>query len=76
MTLRTILRRVNPYVNVFIRVVDRVTTNHAEEVHIWITTGRTSRNGDVRRYNVPTANKVAMLIFGELGEVGNCDVIV
>ncbi len=75
-TLRMILKHVNPYVNVFIRVADRLTANPVEEVHICITVGRTVGNGDVRCYNVPTANEVAMIILGEPGEVGNCDVIV
>jgi hypothetical protein len=33
-------------------------------------------NGDVRRYNIPTTNEVAMIILDELGEVGNRDVII
>ncbi len=76
MTLRTILGRVNPYVNVFIRAADRLVANPTEEVHICITAGRTLGNGDVHHYNAPTANEVAMIIVGESGEVGNCDVIV
>jgi len=76
MTLRTILGRVNPYVNIFVRVADRLVTNLIEEVHICITAGRTLGNGDVHRYNAPTANEVAMIIPGEPGEVGNRDVIV
>ncbi len=76
MTLRTILRRVNPYVNVFVRAVDRLAANPTEEVHICITTGYTLGNGDVHRYNAPMANEVAMIIHGEPGEVGNCDVII
>jgi hypothetical protein len=36
-TLCMILRRVNPYVNVFVHAVDRLPTNLAEEVHICIT---------------------------------------
>jgi hypothetical protein len=75
-TLRTILGRVNPYVNVFVRAVDYLVTNLAEEVHICITTGHTLGNKDVYRYNILTTNKVAMIILGELGEVGNRDVIV
>ncbi len=39
-------------------------------------TGRTLGNGNVHGYNVLTTNEVAMIIFGELGEVGNRDVIV
>jgi hypothetical protein len=76
MTLRTILRRVNPYVNVFVRATDRLAANPIEEVHICITAGRTLGNGDVHHYNAPTANEVAMIIPGEPGEVGNRDVIV
>jgi hypothetical protein len=41
MTFRTILERVNPYVNVFVRVADRLATNPIKEVHICITAGRT-----------------------------------
>jgi hypothetical protein len=75
-TLRTILRRVNPYVNVFVRAVDCLAANLAEEVHICITFGRTPGNGNVRRYNIPMATKVAMIIPSEPGEVGNRNVII
>jgi hypothetical protein len=76
MTFHTILGRINPYVNVFVCAADRLATNFTKEVHICITTGHTLGNGDVRCYNVPMANKVAMIIYGELGKVGNHDVIV
>jgi hypothetical protein len=76
MTLRTILGRINPYVNIFIHAVDRLAANPIEEVHICITTGRTPGNENVRYYNVPTINEVAMIIPGKPGEVGNRDVIV
>ncbi len=75
-TLHTILRHVNPYVNFFVCAVDRLAANLVEEVHICITIGRTLRNEDVCRYNIPMANEVAMIIPGELGEVWNDDVIV
>jgi hypothetical protein len=71
-----ILECINPYVNVFVRVADCLTVNPAEEVHICITAGRTSGNGNVRCYNVPTTNEVAMIILGEPGEVRIHDVIV
>jgi hypothetical protein len=51
-TLRMILGRINPYVNVFVPAAERLATNLAKEVHICITAGRTSGNGDVRCYNV------------------------
>jgi hypothetical protein len=76
MTLRTILVCVNPYVKVFVCAADPFVANPTEEVHICITTGCTLGNGNVHRYNAPTANEVAMIILGELGEVGNRDVIV
>jgi len=76
MTLHTILGCINPYVNVFVRATNRLAANLTEEVHICITAGRTLGNGDVHRYNAPTANEVAMIIPGEPGEVGNRDVIV
>jgi hypothetical protein len=76
MTLRTILRRINPYVNVFVRAINRLATNPVEEVHICIISGYTLGNGNVRCYNVSTTNKVAMIIPGELGEVRNRNVIV
>jgi hypothetical protein len=76
MTFCTILGRVNPYVNVFVRVIDHLAANLVKEVHICITTGHTPGNGDVCRYNIPTTNKVAMIILGEPGEVENRDVIV
>jgi hypothetical protein len=76
MTLRTILERVNPYVNIFICVVDRLAANPTEEVHICITAGHTLGNGDVHHYNAPTTNEVAMIIPNKPGEVGNRDVIV
>jgi len=76
MTFRTILGRVNPYVNVFVCATDRLTANLTEEVHICITVGRTLGNGDVHRYNAPTTNEIAMTILSEPGEVGNRDVIV
>jgi len=75
MTFRTILGCVNPYVNVFVRAVDHLTPNHVEEVPICIIAGHTLGNGDVRCY-IPTTNEVAMIIPGELREVGNRDVIV
>jgi hypothetical protein len=75
-TLRTILGCVNPYVNIFVRVVDRLIANLTKEVHICITVGRTLGNEDVHCYNVPTANEVVMIILGKPGEVGNRDVIV
>jgi hypothetical protein len=65
MTLHMILGRVNPYVNVFVHGVNRLTTNIAKEVHICITTSCTSGNGDVRYYNILTTNEVVMIIFGE-----------
>jgi hypothetical protein len=71
-----ILGRVNPYVNVFVRATDHFVANLVEEVHICITTGCISGNRDVRCYNVPMANEVAMIIPSESGEVGNRDVIV
>jgi hypothetical protein len=76
MTLRTILGRVNPYVNFFVRAADRLVANPTEEVHICITTSHTPGNGDVHYYNVPTANEVTMIIPKEPREVGNRDVIV
>lgn len=75
-TLRMIFRHVNPYVNIFVRVADHFAANPAEEVHICIIIGHTLGNGDVHCYNVLTANEVAMIIPGESGEVGNCEVIV
>jgi hypothetical protein len=71
-----IFGRLNPYVNVFIHAIDRFIVNPAEEVHIYITVGHTPKNEDVRHYNVPMANEVAMIIHGEPREVGNRDVIV
>jgi hypothetical protein len=76
MTLCMIIGRVNPYVNVFVHVADRLATNPIEEVHICITASRTLGNGDVRCYNIPTTNEVAMIIPGEPREVGNHHVIV
>jgi hypothetical protein len=75
-TLCTILGCVNPYVNVFVRANNCLAANPVEEVHICIKVDRTPGNGDVHRYNVPTINKVTMIIFGEPGEVGNRDIIV
>jgi hypothetical protein len=71
-----ILGCVNPYVNIFVRAADHLATNLVEEVHICITAGCTLGNEDVHCYNILTANKVAMIIFGEPGEVKNCDVII
>jgi hypothetical protein len=76
MTLRTIHGRINRYVNVFVRALYRLVANPVKEVHICITTSCTSGNRDVRHYNVPTANEVAMIIPNKLGEVRNRDVIV
>jgi hypothetical protein len=75
-TLHIILRRVNPYVNVFVRATDHFAANPAEEVHICITTGHIPGSGDVHHYNIPTINEVVMIILDKLGEVGNRDVIV
>jgi hypothetical protein len=75
-TLRTIFGHVNPYANVFVRAIDHFVANPAKEVHICITASRTPWNEDVRCYNVPMANEVAMIIPGEPREVGNCDVII
>jgi hypothetical protein len=72
----TFLGRVNPYVNIFVRVANRFVTNLAKEVHICIIAGLTSGNEDVHRYNIPTTNEVAMIILGESEEVGNRDVII
>jgi hypothetical protein len=55
---------------------DCLIANPIEEVHIYITTGRTPKNGDVHRYNVPTANEVAMIIPSKSGKVRIRDVIV
>jgi hypothetical protein len=76
MTLRTILGHVNPYVNVFVHAADHLVANPIEEVHICITTSRTSGNEDVCYYNVPMANEVTMIIPSKLREVGNRNVIV
>ncbi len=76
MTLHTIFRRVNPYVNIFICAANHFTANPAKEVHICITSSCTLGNEDVRRYNVPMTNEITMITSGELKEVGNCDVIV
>jgi hypothetical protein len=75
-TLRTILGRVNPYVNVVIRATNGLVANLVEEVHICITARNASENGNVLCYNVLMSNNVAMIIPGELGEVGNRDVTV
>jgi hypothetical protein len=75
-TLHTILRRVNPYVNIFVCGADRFAVNPIEEVHICITASHTSGNGNVYCYNVLTINEVVMIIPGEPGEVGNYNVIV
>jgi hypothetical protein len=75
-TLCTILGRVNPYVNVFVHAIDCFAINPTKEVHICITAGRTPGNGDIRCYNVPTANEATMIIPGEPREVGNRNVIV
>ncbi len=61
-----ILEHVNPYVNVFVCAADCFTANLVEEVHICITTNC---------YNVPTINKVVMIILGKSGEVGNRDAL-
>jgi hypothetical protein len=71
-----ILGCINPYVNVFVRAIDRFVANPAEEVHICITTGCTPGNEDVCCYNVLTANEITMIILGEPRKVGNRDVIV
>jgi hypothetical protein len=63
-TFCTILRRVNPYVNIFIRAADHLAINPAKEVHICITVGYTPGNIGVCHCNVPTANEVTMIIFG------------
>jgi hypothetical protein len=76
MTLRTILKCVNPYVNVFVHATDCLVANPAEEVHICIIVGCTSRNKDVCHYNVFMTNEVVMIIPGEPREVRNRDVIV
>jgi len=76
MKLCTILGCVNPYVNVFVHVANRLVANPVEEVHICIIAGCTLGNRDICHYNVPTTNEVAMIILGELGDVGNHDVIV
>jgi hypothetical protein len=65
-TFRTILGRLNPYVNIFVCAVDYLAINPVKEVHICITDGHTLGNGDVCCYNVPTANEVAMIILGQV----------
>jgi hypothetical protein len=75
-TFCTILRRVNPYVNIFIRAADHLAINPAKEVHICITFGYTSKNKNDRYSIVLMANEVGMMIHGEPREVGNHNVIV
>jgi hypothetical protein len=76
MTLRTILKCINPYVNIFVRATNHLTANLAKEVHICIITSHNPGNEDFCCYYVPTANKVAMITPGEPREVGNYNVIV
>jgi hypothetical protein len=77
MALRDLLGQVNPYVNIFIQVANRIVANLEEEVKVVITAGRNhGEEVDPRRYNAPLADEVAMILLGEPGEVGNRDVIV
>jgi hypothetical protein len=64
-----ILGCINPYVNIFVRATNCLIANPIEEVHICITTSCTPENGNVRHYNVPTTNEVAMIILGKSEEV-------
>jgi hypothetical protein len=77
MALRDLLGQVNPYVNIFVRAANRIVANPEEEVRVVITAGHNhGEEVDPRRYNAPLANEVAMILPGELREVGNHDVIV
>jgi hypothetical protein len=76
MALRDLLGQVNPYVNIFVQAANRIVANPEKEVRVVITAGRNhGEEVDPRRYNAPLADEVAMILPGELGEVGNCDII-
>ena len=71
------LGRTNPYVHVFSRAADILADDVGGEFNIVLTAGR--NRGDERnprRYNLPTADEVAMIIPGEVGQLGERDVIV
>ena len=71
------LGRTNPYVHIFSRAADRLAADAGGALNIMLTAGR--NRGDERdpcRYNLPTADEAAMIILGEVGQVGERDIIV
>jgi hypothetical protein len=77
MAIRDILGRYNLYVRVFEHAADRLAAHPAEEVRVALTAARNhGTEMDPRQYNAPMADEVAMILPGDPGQIGNCDVIV
>jgi len=77
MAIHDILGRYNPYVRIFERAVDCLVAHPAEEVCVVLTVARNHGSEmDPRQYNAPMADEVAMILPGDLGQIGNRDVIV
>ena len=75
--LRDMLGRMNPYVHVFSRAADRLAADASGDLNIVLTASRNRGDEqDPRRYNLPTADEVAMIIPGEVRQVGERDIIV
>ena len=75
--LYDMLRRVNPNVDVFSRAADRMAADEDGALSIVLTARRNRGDEqDPRRYNLPTADEVAMIIPGEVGQVGERDIVV
>ena len=71
------LGRMNSYVHVFSRVVDRLAVDASRDLYIILTASR--NRGDEKdpyRYNIFTAHEGAMIIPEEVGQVGERDIIV
>ena len=69
------LGRTNPYVHVFSRAAYRLAADAGGALNIVLTAGRNRGDErDPRRYNLPTADEVAMIIPGEVGQVGERDI--
>ena len=69
--LRELLGRTSRYVEFFSWAADRLSDDIDGTLNIVLTPNRNRGDErDPRRYNLPTADEVAMIIPGEVGQVG------
>ncbi|XP_072013683.1 uncharacterized protein [Amphiura filiformis] len=72
-TLQETLRQVNPYIKSFKAAIEIQEHNH-DNLHIVLSAEKKPSEEHARRYNLPTASEVAVILPGDL--VNNIDVIV